>query len=221
MRFLYPELPPKKRFLKILEEHILPGLQKDGFELLRSGPSLKKTEGSFEWFVNFQATKWNSGNIICRYNPYFTVKNSDYRKYLKANPKLARGSGTEGYVGTTSGVQHWDKTTFSADGTRAYFLENNDFAKFDNYQLVDKTIKNIRTVGVRYFKMMSDLDSIKKFYMTNKQRKDAPMLIDLCYVLNRKSDIKSIFDWFDSIEKEVPDSLAKEMAIRRRKWLKK
>jgi len=218
-KFLYSELAPKARFLKILELHVLPVLEKDGFNLLKSGPSLKKIEGSFEWIVDFNASKWNFGNEVCQYNPYFTVKNSDYRKFLKKNPDLVHGYGESGYVGTTSGIQHWNKNIFSLDNSEAYFLEDNDFVKYDNLELVDELIKNIKEVGLPYFEMMSDFDGIKNFHINQGLRKDAPKLIDLCYVLNRTEEVKSIFDWYESTKQNPPRALEDEMEKRKEYWL--
>ena len=187
--FLYKDLSPRDRFLKILELNILPKLEIDHFKLLKSGPSLIRTEDSFEWIVEFKASKWNSGNVVCQYNPYFTVKNKDYRKYFKSHEYLIHGSGASGLVGTTSGIHHWDKTVFSTTGSEAYFLEDTDFAKYDNCKLVEEIISNIRQVGIPYFQMMSDFSSIKNFFISQGLRRDAPKLVDLCYVFNRKEEM--------------------------------
>jgi len=218
-KYLYPDLPPKQRFLKILEVHVLPELANDGFRLLSSEPTFKKTQGSFEWYVDFKASRWNSANQVCQYNPYFTVKNSDYRKYLKQNPDLVHGHGSSGYIGTTAGKHHWDKSIFGTDGSLAYFLEDNDFSKHDNYELVKEMIKNIRLVGIPYFKMMSDFDSIRHFHISLDLRSDAPKLIDLCYVLDRKTDIKSIIDWYYASNENCSEDLEKEMLTRKNNWL--
>lgn len=214
--FLYPDLPPRQRFLNILEFHVLPELGKDGFKFLKSGPSLKRKEGRFEWIVEFQASKWNYKNEVCKYNPYFKVVNLDYKEYSKANKQ---NSYENGLVGSTAGIQHWDKNTFSANGSIAYFLEDNDFSKHDNYKLVQEMIQNIRVVGIPYFKMMSNFDSIKHFYIFYEQRVKAPSLIDLCYVLNRTDQLKPIFEWYYADNEGCADWLEDEMKVRKINWL--
>ncbi|MES2726286.1 MAG: hypothetical protein V4643_04230 [Bacteroidota bacterium] len=214
--FLYPDLPPKQRFLKILETHVLPELEKDGFVFIKSGPSLKRKEGRFEWIVEFQASKWNHKNEVCKYNPYFKVTNLDYKEYSKANKY---DSYKNGIVGTTAGIQHWNKSSFSTDGSTAYFIEDNDFSKHDNNKLVKEMIQNIRAVGIPYFKMMSDFNSIKQFYLNHEQRIYAPQLIDLCYALNRSDQLKSIFEWYYADNENCADWLEYEMKIRKNSWL--
>ena len=217
--FLYKDLSPRDRFLKILELNILPKLESDHFKLLKSGPSLIRTERSFEWIVEFKASKWNSGNVVCQYNPYFTVKNKDYRKYLKSHEDLTHGSGAIGLIGITSGIHHWDKTVFSTTDSEAYFLEDTDFAKYDNCKLVEQIISNIRLVGIPYFQMMSDFSGIKNFSISQGLRRDAPTLIDLCYVLNREEDLKSIFDWYYESNQNCPEDLEEQMKKRKINWL--
>jgi len=217
--FLCKDLPPRDRFLKILELNILPKLESDHFKLLKSGPSLIRTEDSFEWIVEFKASKWNSGNVVCKYNPYFTVKNKDYRKYLKTHEDLIHGSGASGYVGTTSGIHHWEKSVFSTTGSEAYFLEDTDFAKYDNCKLVEQIVRNIRQVGIPYFQMMSDFDCIKNFSIWKSLRRDAPKLIDLCYVLKREEELQSIFDWYYDSNGNCPEDLEEHMKKRKINWL--
>ena len=216
MKVLYPNLSPTPRFLKILELHVLPQLEKDGFRLLKSGPSLKRVENGFEWLVEFDGRKFNSGDHICRFNPYFMVRNMAYRKFLKKNPELVRGWGTTGQVGSVSSIRHWDKSIFSADKSEAYFLEDNDFAKYDNQDLVDEMIKNIREVGVPYFRMMSNFDSIRSFYVKTEQRGKAPLLVDLCSIMNKEEHIESIFDWYYAANSQCADWLNKQMELRRK-----
>ena len=218
-RYLYPELKPKSRFIKTLETHVLPEMEKEGFKLLKSGPSLKKKVDSFEWIVDFNASKWNSGNIVCIYNPYYTVKNVSYRKFLKDNPSLVHTYGEPGHVGTTYGKQHWDKNIFSLDDKKAYFLEDNDFAKYDNYELVDQMLKNIREVGMPYFQMMSQFVGIKKFHIPLELRADAPKLFDLSYVLDKKEEAKNILDWYYSSNSDCADWVELEMQKRKEYWL--
>lgn len=218
MKFLYPELSPKFRFLKILELHVLPELEKDGFKLLRSGPSLKRTENGFEWIVEFDGRKFNVENTICRFNPYFLVRNAKYRKYLKKNPKLVKGWGASGQIGNVSGIRHWDKSIFSTDDSEAYFLRDNDFAKHDNYQLVNDMINNIRDVGIPYFKMMSNFDSISNFYYKTQKLVKAPMLIDMCHILGKEDQLKSIFDWYYSLNEGCAEWLNEQMELRKEKW---
>ena len=209
--FLYPDLPQKQRLLDILEKHVMPELQSLGFELLKPGPVLRKREGSFDWCVEFLASSWNRGNEVCCYNPYFLVTNSDYNQFLKKN---GYKNNSDGIVGTTYGCQHWDKALFSENGEKAYFLEDFDFAKYDNIQMVKDLVANIKTVGIPYFKMMSNFDGIINFYIKTDQRKDAPKLIDLCTVLDRSEQIDKIFQWFDK-DSNIPDLLRQEMELRR------
>jgi hypothetical protein len=215
MNFLYPELPPRKRFIKIVEAHVMPELAKDGFVFLKSELALKRKEGRFEWTVEFNGHHRNHGKDLCRYNPYFKVANLDYKEYAKAN---GYANYTDGVVGCTASIQHWDKTTFSTDGSVAYFLENNDFAKHDNPKLVSDMIENIRVVGFPYFRMMSDFDSIKHFYLLHDQRMHAPELIDLCYALDRPDQLKPIFDWYYADNDGCADWLEEEISIRKGRW---
>lgn len=219
MNFLYPELSPQPRFLKILEFNILPELEKYGFKLLKSGPSLKKIENGFEWIVEFDGRKFNIENTICRFNPYFLVRNSKYRKFLTNNPNYVRGWGTSGQIGNTSSIRHWDKQLFSMDNSEAYFLEEVDFAKYDNLRLVEDIVNNVLEVGIPYFKMMSDLESIKNFYVRTQQLDHAPMLIDMSYILNREQELKSIFDWYFSSNDGCADWLDEQMELRKKNWL--
>lgn len=218
MNYLYPELSPKPRFFNILTSHILPELEKDGFKLLKSGPSLKRVENGFEWLVEFDGRKYNVDNFICRFNPYFSVRNSHYRKYLKNHPVIKGTHGHLGNIGTTSGIRHWDKQLFSLGDSEAYFLEDNDFAKHDNLQLVEEMIQNIRTVGVPYFEMMSDFDGIRHFYGQTKQLVYAPMMVDMCYVLKREEELPSLFDWYYSLNENCAEWVNQEMAVRKDFW---
>ena len=96
MNFLYPDLEPLDRFVKILELHVMHHSAQAGFKLIKSGSTLKKTYGDFEWLVEFDGRKFNRGNYICRFNPYFRITHSKYRKFLKQNPELVRGWGNRG-----------------------------------------------------------------------------------------------------------------------------
>ncbi|MGB1315125.1 MAG: hypothetical protein ACPG4Y_03840 [Chitinophagales bacterium] len=212
MKYLYPELSPKLRFTKILELHILPKLENQGFKLLKTGPSLKKVQNGFEFHIIFEGRKFNVENYICRFNPSFYVTNSSLRKYLKKNPSLLGGSEI---VGKTMGIQHWDKSIFSNNDSEAYFLEDNDFAKYDNEFLVKETIKNIIEVGNPFFEMMSNFETIKKFHFKNQNLVSAPMLIDLCYVLNLKNEIQPIFDWYYSLNDGCSELLEEKMKLRK------
>ncbi len=216
-KFLFADLAPKMRVLKILELYVLPEFESDGFKLLKSGPSLKKEEGNFEWIVDFFASKWNSGNTVCLYNPHFTVRNKEYRKYLKTHEKLITGNGQ---ISSTYGKQHWEKKIFSTDDSEAYFLEDLDFAKYDNFELIENLVRNIREVGYPFFRMMSEFDSIRNFYVSKEQRIAAPRLIDLCYVLNRKEEINSIIDWYYKSNQNCPQFLEDRMQMRVDNWLK-
>lgn len=215
---MYSDLPPKQRFIRILEELVLPELAKDGFKLLKSGPSLKKNEERFEWIVNFNASKWNSGNVVCQYNPYFTVRNIDYRKYLKQHQELVHGYGDTGQIGSTIGIHHWDMLIFQESNNESHLRNEYDFAKYDTCQLVKDLINTIRTVGFAFFKMMSDFDSIKQFHISKELRKDAPKLVDLCYVLDRKEELESIFGWYYTSNKNCPEHLEEQMHKRRNIW---
>ncbi|MEO0899705.1 MAG: hypothetical protein AAFY71_25060 [Bacteroidota bacterium] len=218
MNFLYPTLAPQDRFINILEHHLLPQLKDENFKLLKTGPSLKATaQDGFEWIVQFDGRKFNVENHICRFNPYFLVRNSRYRRFLKKHPALTQNLGNTGQVGNTASIRHWDKTLFSATGTPAYFLEDNDFAKHDNLNLVDEMAKNIKTVGIPYFKMMSDFDSLRKFYEKTNGYGYAPVLIDLCYVLGKEEQVSSIFEWYDTDE-DKSDWLNQKIDLRRKMW---
>jgi hypothetical protein len=211
--FLYPDLPPKQRLLDILEKHVMPELQSLGFELLKTGPVLRKKEGNFEWRVEFLASSWNRGNEVCCYNPYFMVTNSDYKQFLK---KHGYKNNSDGIVGSTSGCQHWDSRLFSENGGKAYFLEDFDFAKHDNNKLVKDLVANIKEVGIPYFKMMSNFDGIVNFYFKTDQRKDAPKMLDLCSVLNRPEQFDKILQWYDKDKIDVPAYLEEEIERRRK-----
>lgn len=190
--FLYPELKPKVRFIKILENHIVPALESDGFKLLKSGPSLKSKVGDFEWPVEFNGQRYNQGNIVCKFNPYFVVRSSTLRKYQRQKHK-----GLTGFIESTEGRHHWANYFFSNDNSRINFLKDNDFAKYDNERLVDEMIANIRNVGIPYFKMLSSLDGILEHNIKCNSTYNAPVLIDLCHALKREDVIETIFKWYD------------------------
>ena len=210
-KFLYPELKPKVRFEKILENHVIPQLELDGFKLLKSGPSLKSKVENFEWLVEFNGQRYNEGNFVCRFNPYFTVRNNTFRKYLRQ--KYSDPTGT---IQSTQGKHHWKKRFFTNNNSPVYFIEDNDFAKYDNEKLVDEMVTHIRNVGIPFFKMLSNLDSIIEHSITCGFTNNAPSLIDLCYALNREDAIEKIFKWYD---KKPIEHLQNEMNEYRKNWL--
>lgn len=213
--FFYPEMKPKDRFLRILEEQVAPKLQSDGFTLYKSSMSFKKQVGDFSFEIEFRGSKWNNTKSICEYNPHFSVKNKQYKKWVTQNFNPEYPS--ELLISTIGNhsLPLWKNNGFTTHNTDDFWARSIDFAKYDNCKLIDHLIQNIKTAGYSFFEHVSSVEGIKNYVFLNEYRMHAPMLIDLCQMYDKREHISEIFEWYDNTKENPAVCLEEEMIKRK------
>jgi len=209
---LYPELSPTERIPKIIKECIFPPLKKEGFKILKSGLSIKRTQASFQQEIWFSKSKWNIENDICAFTPHFTVTLKNYKKWH--NSEFGEPPINDVLESHTAHYIHgWNGDLFDND--------DYDLAKDDNERIVELLNENILTQGIPFLEQLSNYKSATKYLMDSERYYLAPKMIDIC-IINEDFQLANVVgNWFRNYERtgesEFKESTLKEMDQRGRK----
>ncbi|MFT7150529.1 MAG: hypothetical protein ACI82Q_002395, partial [Nonlabens sp.] len=203
---LYPDFNPTERIPKVIAEFIFPQLEKEGFNLLKSGLSIKRTKDIFKQDIWFSKSKWNIENEICAFTPQFTVTLKNYKKWHKSEYKSEPLNDVlESHAANY--ITGWSDELFDND--------NYDLAKDDNRRIVELVNKNIANHGLPFFEHLSNYKLAVEHLMNSESFYLAPKMIDICIINEdfRKAD--SIAKWFRNYEQtgesEFMESTLNEM----------
>lgn len=195
MKLIYSDLRPKERFTSILREFVYPEIEPMGFKFSKSKPALTRQVGDIKQEIGFYGSKWNHGNVVCIYRPYFQVRSKSYGKWLKNEFQI--GSTYEflySSLGQVRKIEGWDEGKYGHHSYSDY-----DFAKYDNEELIQIIKKNIIHSGIPLMEKMSDYNNIIKDCMDNGLKGSAPRLLDFCYLLGNKEKAHEILKWSSDI----------------------
>jgi len=188
---LFPELRPTERILRIIAEYVFPPLEKEGFKLLKSG-YIKREVNQYIQEIRFSRSKWNTGNEICAFTPNFTVIIKNYKKWhefkydeLPLNDVL--------YSLTAKYLKDWNRELYEYDSY--------DFAKDDNYRIIELLNGNISKCGLPFFNKLSNYQTAVQLLVASEHYYIAPKMIDICLMNEDYKLANEVVKWFRDYEK--------------------
>jgi len=214
--YLFPELKPGERIYKIVESKIYPALERIGFKISKSSPTLKRIIGDFEQEIHFSKSKWNAGSETVRIDPHFSVR---FRPYVKWHNDMYGSKPLNDFVVSTRAyyIPNWSKELYN----QMWY----DFSQHDNTEIVTIINDNIHKHGLPFLNSNSDKQLAIDFILNEKSYWRAPMLYDFAYCLNDKEQAKKILTWFQDYQsgtdKQFPNEVLSSIAIRQealRNW---
>lgn len=142
----YPELPPKQRITRVLEEHVLPVLQPLGFTFDQKELAFIRERGEFTDTVA-HSLNWNNNTAagIVRFNPHATVSYKPFGPWLEQT------------LGQPAKSIVW-AVEFNREGYRSAHLTSGSYclAARDNRKVMETYLHNVAHVVIP---MMSTLHS--------------------------------------------------------------
>lgn len=164
-------------------EFVFPSSEKEGFKILKSGLSIKRTVRIFNQEIWFSKSKWNNENEICAFTPNFSVSIKGYDKWHKSQ----YGGNSANYI------ESWNPELFDDN--------DYDLAKDDNKRIVELLNQNIENVGIPYLTTLSKYDSAVEHLIESERYYLAPKMIDICIINEDLQAANNILIWFRNYER--------------------
>lgn len=203
---LFPELKPNDRIRKIMEENILPDLEKLGFKMEKSSLTISRENKNFRQEIYFSKNKYNSGNDIVKFDILLDVSYPRYKKWHLNQ---------YGFEPLNIGIRG-SRVSYIKNWTKDYYNDSwYNLAEDDNLKIVQTIKSNILNAGMNFFNQYADKQKvIDSILDSNMFYSLAPLIFDFAFMLNKKTEAEKILDWFENYKSKEADGFFQDETIK-------
>lgn len=207
-RRLYADLAPKERIQKLLEEYIVEELSGLGFKFNKSQFTFTRKVDHFQQEIYLPRGKWNRKGVNVYFRVMYGVTSSKYKKWHTSTYGIpALGNGVSG--GDSTNNKEWE--------SRYCKLGEYDLQKYDNPDLMQDLLSNIKNIAIPFLEERSDWGRAAKGLLTDGYTGLIAKIFDF-YILDDKLEIaqktlQEVKLKFEAME-DVPEERFKEIELR-------
>jgi hypothetical protein len=186
MNKIYPELSPRERIPKIVNEFFYPHFEKERFKILKSGLTIKRECGGLVHEIQIFKNHRNCSGGVCAFEIWASIYSPTYNKWYKSifNEKLLNTK----LIATK---------IESLPNSKIDPIESDfDFELYDNQKLIDEIVTNINDSIIPFFNKHQTIDNVIETIESEKEYHKIATLLDLCELKDDEIKANKLIKWF-------------------------